>query len=287
MKSNITGNEIDAQNGVYVKRKAHFNIAGIGLPGAGKGTTAQYLKQDYSMNSISTGDLLRWHVERETEIGKKAKTYMDAGELVPDEIIVKLYSDELLKPEFKHGHFGDGTGRTLKQYKSYEKAFGEDFYDGAIFFNLPPEVVRKRLLGRVTCNECSTPYSEKLDGVKVGDPCPARNCKGILIQRNDDRPEKIEKRISEFEKNSPEYLEHLRRKGILWEIPITADMKKFEVTAAVGEAAIEVATVKFRKMSTAPFYSTGPANSFKLNPNLQGTILGKLLENRNIDGKSS
>lgn len=217
---------------IYVKRN-QLNIAGIGLPGSGKGTQGMHLKSKYGLHSISTGELLRSHIEQGTEIGKLAKHIVEVeGKLVPDELIVKIYSEELLKPNFRYGHFGDGTGRRLNQYLSYEKMLGEDFYDGAIYFNLHPDVVRERLLGRLCCNECGAPYNIKEHGVRVGDKCRVIGCGGTLQPRSDDKLERIENRISEFEKNSPEYLEHLRRKGILWEVDST--MKPAQISHIIN-----------------------------------------------------
>lgn len=186
-----------------------MNIVLLGAPGAGKGTQAQRLVADYGVAHISTGDLLRAAVKAQSELGVAAKTYMDAGELVPDQLVIDLVKERLAADDAQKGFILDGFPRNTTQAVTLDTelaAMGREL-DGALLVDVPAEVIIDRLSSRRTCRDCG--YTAGPDTTV----CPS--CAGEMYQRDDDKPETIKNRLDVYEKNTSPLVEYYRGQGIL------------------------------------------------------------------------
>lgn len=186
-----------------------MNIVLLGAPGAGKGTQAQRLVADYGVAHISTGDLLRAAVKAQSELGVAAKKYMDAGELVPDQLVIDLVKERLAADDAQKGFILDGFPRNTTQAVTLDTelaAMGREL-DGALLVDVPAEVIIDRLSSRRTCRGCG--YTAGPDTTV----CPS--CAGEMYQRDDDKPETIKNRLDVYEKNTSPLVEYYRGQGIL------------------------------------------------------------------------
>lgn len=186
-----------------------MNIVLLGAPGAGKGTQAQRLVADYGVAHISTGDLLRAAVKAQSELGVSAKKYMDAGELVPDQLVIDLVKERLAADDAQKGFILDGFPRNTTQAVTLDTelaAMGREL-DGALLVDVPAEVIIDRLSSRRTCRDCG--YTAGPDTTV----CPS--CAGEMYQRDDDKPETIKNRLDVYEKNTSPLVEYYRGQGIL------------------------------------------------------------------------
>lgn len=186
-----------------------MNIVLLGAPGAGKGTQAQRLVADYGVAHISTGDLLRAAVKAQSELGVAAKKYMDAGELVPDQLVIDLVKERLAADDAQKGFILDGFPRNTTQAVTLDTelaAMGREL-DGALLVDVPAEVIIDRLSSRRTCRDCG--YTAGPDNTV----CPS--CAGEMYQRDDDKPETIKNRLDVYEKNTSPLVEYYRGQGIL------------------------------------------------------------------------
>ena len=186
-----------------------MNIVLLGAPGAGKGTQAQRLVADYGVAHISTGDLLRAAVKAQSELGVAAKKYMDAGELVPDQLVIDLVKERLAADDAQKGFILDGFPRNTTQAVTLDTelaAMGREL-DGALLVDVPTEVISDRLSSRRTCRDCG--YTAGPDTTV----CPS--CAGEMYQRDDDKPETIKNRLDVYEKNTSPLVEYYRGQGIL------------------------------------------------------------------------
>ena len=186
-----------------------MNIVLLGAPGAGKGTQAQKLVEDFGFAHISTGDLLRAAVKAGTKLGVKAKSYMDEGKLVPDRLVVDLVTERLADDDTQKGFILDGFPRNTAQAVTLDSALSEmgRNLDAALLVDVKAEVIVKRLSSRRTCRDCG--YTAPA-GV---DKCPA--CGGEMYQRDDDKPETIKNRLDVYEKSTSPLVEYYRGQGIL------------------------------------------------------------------------
>lgn len=186
-----------------------MNIVLLGAPGAGKGTQAQRLVADYGVAHISTGDLLRAAVKAQSELGVAAKKYMDAGELVPDQLVIDLVKERLAADDAQKGFILDGFPRNTTQAVTLDTelaAMGREL-NGALLVDVPAEVIIDRLSSRRTCRDCG--YTAGPDTTV----CPS--CAGEMYQRDDDKPETIKNRLDVYEKNTSPLVEYYRGQGIL------------------------------------------------------------------------
>lgn len=186
-----------------------MNIVLLGAPGAGKGTQAQRLVADYGVAHISTGDLLRAAVKAQSELGVAAKKYMDAGELVPDQLVIDLVKERLAADDAQKGFILDGFPRNTTQAVTLDTelaAMGREL-DAALLVDVPAEVIIDRLSSRRTCRDCG--YTAGPDTTV----CPS--CAGEMYQRDDDKPETIKNRLDVYEKNTSPLVEYYRGQGIL------------------------------------------------------------------------
>lgn len=189
-----------------------MNIVLLGAPGAGKGTQAQKLVAEYGLAHISTGDLLRAAVKAQSELGVKAKEYMDAGQLVPDQLVIDLVKERLSADDAKTGFILDGFPRNTAQAVTLDSELQNMGLklDAALLVAVEPEVIVERLSSRRTCKECG--YTAPA-GTEI---CP--NCSGEMYQRDDDKPETIRKRLDVYENQTSPLIEYYKGHGILKEV---------------------------------------------------------------------
>lgn len=185
-----------------------MNIIFLGPPGAGKGTQAQIVCQRLGIPQVSTGDMLRAAIAAGTEMGRKAKEYMDQGQLVPDEVVIGIVKDRLADPDCQKGYILDGFPRTVEQAKALS-TFAK--IDVAINLDVPDDVLVKRLSGRRVCPLCGAPFHvDRLNGETV---CRADGTP--LIQRDDDKAETVLNRLAVYHQKTAPLIDHYREAGLL------------------------------------------------------------------------
>jgi len=197
---------------------ASVRVVLLGPPGAGKGTQAKLLRDRFEACQISTGDILRKAVADRTPLGEEAGTYLNRGELVPDDVIVRLVGERLKQKDCAKGFVLDGFPRTLPQAESLEgilKAMGLPL-DGVLSMQVPPEVIVQRLAGRRNCQDCGALYHLSFDPPRNGETCD--RCDGHLQQRDDDREETITTRLRVYESQTAPLANYYRQRGNLREI---------------------------------------------------------------------
>ena len=200
----------------------------IGAPAAGKGTQAARLAEHYSIAHISTGDMLREEVAKETELGKEAKAIMNAGGLVSDEIIIAMVKERIKKDDCKNGFILDGFPRTVVQAEKLDEMVT---LDKVVYINAPDEVMLERLTARQTCPKCGATYNKLFLPPKTAGICD--KCGAELTQRKDDTVEAGKARIATFHEQSEPLVEFYTKKGILFEVDGTAAID--DITKAIIE----------------------------------------------------
>jgi adenylate kinase len=185
----------------------------FGPPSAGKGTQAQRLSEKYGIPQVSTGDLLREAVAKQTSLGVKIKSYLETGRLGPDDLIVQLISDRVSRPDCADGYLLDGFPRTMGQAVELDKMTDIDLVLSIV---VDLELLVERAIGRRICKECASVYHVKFSPPKVEGVCD--KCGGALIQRDDDREETVRKRLSVYTEQTAPLIDHFRAKGILVDI---------------------------------------------------------------------
>jgi len=182
----------------------------LGPPGAGKGTYASRLTKILGIPHISTGDMVREEIKKQTDLGKRIKEYSDRGILVPDEIIIKLLAERLKKQDCKDGFILDGFPRTINQAEALEKIAKIDL---VINLEVPDEIIITRLSNRLICNKCGAIYNLLTLKPKKEGICD--KCGGKLYQRKDDRPEVIRERLKVYRKQTEPLIEYYTKRGLL------------------------------------------------------------------------
>ncbi|HEC2152387.1 TPA: adenylate kinase [Staphylococcus delphini] len=192
-----------------------MNIILMGLPGAGKGTQASEIIKKYPIPHISTGDMFRKAIKDETELGKEAKSYMDRGELVPDEVTVGIVKERISEDDAKKGFLLDGFPRTIEQAEALNSILEElgRTIDAVVNIEVPEEELMNRLTGRRICETCGTTYHLVFNPPKVEGICDIDG--GKLYQREDDNPETVANRLEVNVKQSKPILEFYNQKGLL------------------------------------------------------------------------
>lgn len=201
-----------------------MKIIMLGAPGAGKGTQAKMIAEKYSIPHISTGDIFRANIKNGTELGKKAKSYMDKGQLVPDELTLDLIMDRFKDDDCKNGYVLDGFPRTIPQAEALDaalKAEGEKV-DFAIDVDVPDENIVKRMGGRRACVGCGATYHVVYSPTKTEGICD--KCGEELIIRDDDKPETVLNRLDVYHKQTQPLIDYYNAQGILKSVDGTVDM---------------------------------------------------------------
>ena len=203
-----------------------MRIIMLGAPGAGKGTQAKKITSRYSIPHISTGDIFRANIKNGTELGKKAKTYMDQGLLVPDELVVDLVVDRVNQKDCSNGYVLDGFPRTIPQAEALDKALTEmgQSIDYAINVEVPDENIVQRMSGRRACVNCGATYHIIYAPTKKENICDT--CEGELILRDDDKPETVQKRLNVYHEQTKPLIDYYTKQNKLVEVDGTIDIEK-------------------------------------------------------------
>ena len=189
----------------------------LGAPGSGKGTVGKIIAEDLKLVHISTGDLFRENLKNETELGKEAKQYMDKGELVPDEVTIKMLKERLNGDDVENGAVLDGFPRTGVQAVSLDNMLKEmnAKVDMALNIDVPFDEIVERIANRRSCKGCSEIYNVVFNPPKVEGICD--KCGGELYQREDQKPEVVENRLQVYSKTAEELINHYKKANILYD----------------------------------------------------------------------
>lgn len=208
-----------------------MKIIMLGAPGAGKGTQAQMIADQYKIPHISTGDIFRENVKNGTELGMEAKKYMDKGELVPDELTVRILLDRVAKDDCRNGYVLDGFPRTIPQAEVLDKEITEigDKIDYAIDVDVPDENIIRRMSGRRACLSCGSTFHVEHIPPKQEGICD--RCGKELVLRDDDREETVKNRLGVYHEQTQPLIEFYKKKNILKTVDGTQDMQ--DVFAAI------------------------------------------------------
>lgn len=192
-----------------------MKIIMLGAPGAGKGTHAKKITEKFGIPAISTGDIFRENIKNGTELGKKAKEYMDAGNLVPDKLVCDLVVDRLKQDDCKNGYILDGFPRTIPQAEALTAALAkdDDAIDYALEIFLEDQAIIDRMSGRRVCKSCGATYHVVNIPPKTEGVCD--ECDGELIVRDDDAPETVKKRLDVYHEQTAPLIDYYKKQGIL------------------------------------------------------------------------
>ncbi len=189
----------------------------LGAPGSGKGTVGKIIAEDLKLAHISTGDLFRENLKNETELGKEAKKYMDKGELVPDEVTIKMLKERLNEKDVENGAVLDGFPRTEVQAQSLDKMLGEmgTKVGMALNIDVPFDEIVERIANRRSCRGCSEIYNVVFNPPKQEGICD--KCGGELYQREDQKPEVVENRLKVYSESAQELINHYKKAEVLYD----------------------------------------------------------------------
>ena len=198
----------------------------LGAPGAGKGTQAKRIAAKYQIPHISTGDIFRANIKAGTELGMKAKSYMDQGQLVPDEVTIGMLLDRISQDDCAGGYVLDGFPRTIPQAESLTKALASrgEKLDYAVNVDVPDENIVTRMSGRRACLGCGATYHIVYNAPKKEGICDVCGEKRVL--RDDDKPETVQKRLAVYHDQTQPLIDYYKQEGILAEVDGTQDMDK-------------------------------------------------------------
>ena len=201
-----------------------MKIIMLGAPGAGKGTQAKLIAEKYNIPHISTGDIFRANIKEGTELGKEAKQYMDKGQLVPDELTVRILLDRVPKEDCKNGYVLDGFPRTIPQAEVLDTEVAKlgDKIDFAIDVDVPDENIIKRMSGRRSCPGCGRTYHIVHIPPKKEGICD--DCGKELVLRDDDKPETVKSRLDVYHKQTQPLIDYYSKQNILRTVDGTKDM---------------------------------------------------------------
>ena len=202
-----------------------MKIIMLGAPGAGKGTQAKKIAAKYSIPHISTGDIFRANIKNGTELGLKAKSYMDAGGLVPDEITIGMLLDRIHQADCENGYVLDGFPRTIPQAESLTEALKKngEAIDFAVNVDVPDENIINRMSGRRACLKCGATYHIVYNAPKTENVCDT--CGQELVLRDDDKPETVKKRLDVYHDQTQPLIDYYKNEGVLAEVDGTLDME--------------------------------------------------------------
>ena len=192
-----------------------MKIVMLGAPGAGKGTQAVNIAKEFGIPHISTGDIFRANIKNQTELGMKAKSYMDQGALVPDDITIGMLLDRIADNDCKNGFVLDGFPRTIPQAESLKAALSlqDTRIDHAVDIEVPDEVITSRMGGRRSCPKCGGTYHIVFNAPKKEGICD--NCGSELVQRADDKPETVLARLKTYHEQTQPLIDFYKKEGVL------------------------------------------------------------------------
>ena len=203
-----------------------MKIIMLGAPGAGKGTQAKKIAEKYHIPHISTGDIFRANIKNGTELGMKAKSYMDQGQLVPDDVTIGMLLDRISQEDCAEGYVLDGFPRTIPQAESLTKALEErgESMDYAINVDVPDQAIVTRMAGRRACLACGATYHIVYNAPKKENVCDV--CGEGLVLRDDDKPETVQKRLTVYHDQTKPRIDYYGKAGILVTVDGTQDLNK-------------------------------------------------------------
>ena len=195
-----------------------MKIVLLGPPGAGKGTQAKSISNKYSIPHISTGDIFRKNISENTPLGVEAKSYMDKGQLVPDEVTINMVKDRLQQADCENGYLLDGFPRTVAQAEALNSFLNErdEQLDTALLIKVPNEFILERMTGRRVCPSCGASYHVKFNPPTNGDKCDL--CGSEIIQRKDDTVETVKERLDVYEKETQPLIDYYANKQLISEV---------------------------------------------------------------------
>ncbi|MDE6887519.1 MAG: adenylate kinase [Eubacterium sp.] len=202
-----------------------MKIIMLGAPGAGKGTQAKRIAEKYTIPHISTGDIFRANIKNGTELGKKAKEFMDQGLLVPDELTCDLVMDRIQQDDCKNGFVLDGFPRTIPQAEALDEALNKigQKMDYAVDVDVPDENIVNRMGGRRACLSCGATYHVEFNPTKEEGICDA--CGAQTVLRDDDKPETVQKRLTVYHDQTQPLIDYYKKQGILKSVDGTQPME--------------------------------------------------------------
>lgn len=196
----------------------------LGPPGSGKGTQAERLCKELNLPHVSSGDLFRNHLKQETDLGKLARSYIDIGQLVPDDVTIAMVKERLARPDCSEGAILDGFPRTIAQAEALNSILQElgQQLTGVLFISVPDDILIERLSGRRTCRNCQAPYHIHLSPPRKMQTCDL--CGGELYQRDDDQPETIKARVEVYHKQTAPLIKYYEAADLLHEVDGSIDI---------------------------------------------------------------
>lgn len=203
-----------------------MKIVMLGAPGAGKGTQAKKIAGKYGIPHVSTGDIFRANIKNGTKLGMQAKAYMDAGNLVPDEITIGMLLDQIHQEDCEKGYVLDGFPRTIPQAESLTAALKErgESIDYAIDVDVPDENIIRRMSGRRACLSCGATYHIVYNAPKKEGVCD--QCGEPLVLRDDDKPETVQNRLNVYHRQTQPLIDYYKKEGVLAQVDGTQDMEQ-------------------------------------------------------------
>jgi len=218
------------------EEERHMKIIMLGAPGAGKGTQAKKIAEKYNIPHISTGDIFRANIKGGTELGMKAKSYMDQGQLVPDDVTIGMLLDRISEADCADGYVLDGFPRTIPQAESLTKALEErgEKMDYAVNVDVPDQAIVERMSGRRACLACGATYHIVYNAPKKEGICDS--CGESLVLRDDDKPETVQKRLTVYHDQTQPLIDYYQKAGILATVDGTQDLNDVfkAITAILG-----------------------------------------------------
>ena len=200
----------------------------LGAPGAGKGTQADIIVKEMALPHVASGDLFRNALKNGTELGKQAESYMKAGNLVPDEITIKMILERIAQPDCKNGCVFDGFPRTLEQAKALDAALEKQgkSIEKAIYIEVPESALLERLTGRYVCRNCQTPYHKKNSPPKKEGICD--KCSGELYQRADDSEATMRNRLIVYDRQTAPLIDYYKKESLLRPVQGTGSIEDIQ-----------------------------------------------------------